>query len=392
MDPAERDAMLALSLVPGLGPTRTRRCLDHFGSAATTLAAPAANLAQVQGIGRTAAESIRRAIDELDAADALTKEKSLLDQHHARVILFDDDDYPKLLRHIIDPPMALYVRGHLKETDGLSIALVGARRCTHYGREQAHRLAGLCASAGLTVVSGGAYGIDTASHRGALDSSTSGGGRTIAVLGSGLANPYPPENIDLFDRIVRDNQGAVLSELPMTAPPLRDNFPARNRIISGLSLGVLVIEAAERSGALITARLAAEEHHREVMALPGRVDSPASAGCHKMIREGWARLVTNLEDILESLGEAGQMLQGAMQARPTPGTPTATEASPNLFAASLTDPQQKLTTALADGHVMGVDELSLRTGLPPAEVTASLTILEIRGLIRREGLGFVRKR
>ncbi|MCC6306837.1 MAG: DNA-protecting protein DprA, partial [Rhodobacteraceae bacterium] len=166
-------------------------------------------------------------------------------------------------------------------------------------------------------------------------------------------------------------------------------FPARNRIISGLSLGVLVIEAAERSGALITARLAAEEHHREVMALPGRVDSVASAGCHKMIREGWARLVTNLEDILESLGEAGQMLQGAMQSRPT-STPS--QDTPNLFAAALTDPQQKLATALADGHVMGVDELSLRTGLPPAEITASLTVLEIRGLIRREGLGFVRKR
>jgi DNA processing protein len=220
------------------------------------------------------------------------------------------------------------------------------------------------------------------------------GGRTIAVLGCGLGQCYPPENRELFATIA--GRGAMISELPMSAPPIAENFPRRNRIISGLSLGVLVVEAALRSGALITARLAAEEHNREVMAVPGRVDSRASAGCHKIIREGWAALVTNAADVLDCLGEAGRTLREVMddeavlmgQTPPPDGEAADANA---VDVASLTEIQRKLYEAIGREPI-DLDTVAETCGLPIAQLNAELTLLQLRGLIERTGGNRVRRR
>lgn len=384
------DAMLLLTLTPGLGPTLIARTTRQLGGPQAVLDASAAQLAAVPGIGPQRAGRIRRDIDALIAANALAAERDAVERCGAAVIAIDDPAYPKLLRCIDDPPPLLYVRGRLAPEDAIALAVVGARRCTHYGREQADRLAGLAARAGLTIVSGGAYGIDAAAHHGAMRS----GGRTLAVLGSGLAEPYPHEHIELFDRIVADDQGAVISELPMTAPPRPENFPSRNRIISGLSLGVLVIEASLRSGALITARLAAEEHHREVLALPGRVDSPASAGCHRMLREGWAALVTGLDDILAGLGETGQLLAAADTTNAHAGDVDSIKRSTGSqddtpFTRNLTNSQRLILQKLGElSEAADVDALAAATGLAVPALRADLTLLEIRGLVRRSAGGY----
>ena len=209
-------------------------------------------------------------------------------------ILRDDPAYPAALGRICDPPGVLFCQGKLEPRDELAVAVVGSRRCTVYGRQQAERLAGVLARAGLTIVSGLARGIDAAAHRGALEA----GGRTIAVLGTGLANIYPPEHAELAAAIARN--GAVLSEVPLDTAPLPGLFPQRNRIIAGLSMGVVVVEASRNSGALHTVRHALEQG-REVFAVPGRIDSLASEGCHDILRDG-ATLVRHADDILQGLG------------------------------------------------------------------------------------------
>ncbi len=379
MLPAERHHHLVLSLAPGLGPTLTQRCLDTLESPEAVVHAPVETLAQVQGIGLMRAQAIRRGLDELLQGDRVAKEEAMLAAHGVTLLVPADADYPALLRHVPDPPPLLYVRGTLQPTDQLALAVVGARKCSTYGREQADRLAGQCAAAGLTIVSGGAYGIDAAAHRAAIRA----GGRTIVVLGNGLAEPYPREHRELFDQVA-DGHGAVLSELPMMTPPSPENFPRRNRIISGLSLGVLVIEASFRSGALITARLAAEEHHREVMALPGRVDSPASQGCHKILREGWASLVTSPAEVLDALGETGTLLQGALEAHTavtgdSAGVPAPT--APSLFEQNLSPSQAKILASLAEHRTL--DQLAAGTGLAVHQIQADLTLLQIRSLVSR---------
>lgn len=380
---AERDAMLLLTLAPGLGPTLTRRALEAHGSAEAVLRGSAGDLARLKGMGERRAGEVRRALDDLSDGKALAREKELMAQFGARALVLGEPDYPKLLALIDDAPPVLFVRGELRATDATALAIVGSRKCSGYGREQADRFAALAAGAGLTVVSGGAYGIDAAAHRAAVRVK----GRTIAVLGSGLAKPYPADHAELFDLIAAEGaeRGAVVSELPMASPPARENFPARNRLISGLSLGVLVVEASEQSGALITARLAAEDHGREVMALPGRVDSPASAGCHRLLRSGTAALVTNIAEVLESLGETGELLKAGLEAEAGGGA----EPAPSLFAQNLTGTQQKLFDALAEPG--SIDELSGRTRLGVAVLQADLTLLQIRGLITREDGKFVRK-
>lgn len=377
-DSAERDALVVLSLVDGLGPTLTHRCVEALGSASRVLVASTSDLAMVKGIGSNRAAKVRVQIDRISSGGELDREMQLIAEHGVTLVSPADDGYPRLLRHIPDPPPLLYVRGQLREEDAFSLAMVGSRRCTHYGREQADRLASLAASAGLCVVSGGAYGIDAAVHHAALRAA----GRTIAVLGSGLARPYPEKHADLFDRIAA-GQGAVVSELPMTFPAMGENFPRRNRIISGLSLGVLVIEAAARSGALITARLCAEEHGREVMAVPGRVDSPVSAGCHRMIRESWATLVTSFGDVLDALGETGQMLKAGLAAEPI----DAPEGQP-IHTQNLTDTQRQIVDALDEPR--NLDELAVVTRLAVAAIQADLTVLQIRGAIDKQGPVFTR--
>lgn len=389
-------AMLRLSLTPGIGPILIARLRERFGSAQAILDAPLTHLQQVQGISAERARAIRAGVDETEIDAEMCEAAS----RGAIVLSIDDAHYPPLLKSIPDPPPILYVRGSLAPTDAFSVAIVGTRNCSAYGRDQAGRISAALAQRGLTIISGGARGVDSEAHRGALR----GGGRTIIVMGAGLSHHYPPENESLFESVVSEGRGALVSEFPMRTGPGKENFPRRNRIISGLSLGTLVIEAGEHSGALITARLACEEHHREVFALPGNVDSPRAAGCHRMIREGWARLVTGAGDIVESLEGSEHLVAGAMREAGVEAAPRASlfnqpacedaqaPAGAALIARlNLTPSQQRILDAL-DSSAVELDELSARTGLPIHTLQADLTILQIRGLIARTGLSAIERK
>jgi DNA processing protein len=381
------DSLLILTLASGLGPVLTRRAMAALGSAETVVGASVQQLSRVEGLAGKRAGEVRRGIDEVIEKNLLAREKELIANWGVSLLALGDSGYPPLLTHISDPPPLLYVRGSIRREDSLALAIVGARSCTAYGREQADRLGGVCVQAGLTIVSGGAAGIDGSAHHAAVRA----GGRTIAVLGSGLAEPYPSENAKLFDRIAgvdSEEHGAVISELPMCAPPMAQNFPRRNRIVSGMSLGVLVIEASLRSGALITARIAAEEHGREVMALPGRVDSSSSAGCHKIIREGWATLVTSGADVLDALGETGSLLKAGMTID-ADGHDKA-DVQPTLFEQNLSASQRKIVDSLAQPRQL--EQIASNTGLAIHVIQADLTMLQIRGVVAKDGMSFRRKR
>lgn len=413
-------SLLALTLTPGLGPILIRRLLDACnGDATAVLSAPLAALRNIKGIGNAKAQSIHTGLRAgLAAVDA---ELALAAKLGVRLISLTDPNYPPLLRQIPDPPPVLYVKGELRcigddAPDRYPVAIVGSRNCTPYGIEQAERFAGHMAAAGLTVVSGGARGIDTAAHRAALRNR----GRTVAVLGCGLAKCYPEENAQLFAKIAgspRTNGvapapdaqsfGAVISELPLNTPPAAENFPARNRIISGLSLGVLVIEAGRGSGALITARLAAEDHGREVFALPGRVDSDASRGSLELIKSGGAALVTEPADVLNLLETpARHVFTDTHAARyggnhasdpsddpsslfgesPTSAEQTADEVAPrrsSLRAATLSATQTRILEALSGP--MTLDELAVAASLDAGALRADLTILELQRCVVRRG-------
>ncbi len=391
--------MLALVLTRGLGPKRIARAVERCGSAEGVLGAAAALLGEVEGISPKNAGKLKRAID--DAAEPggpADRELELAAKHHARVVAIGSPGYPGLLRPIPDAPPVLWVKGRLSRSDALSLAIVGSRKCSHYGREQADQIANGLAHAGVTVVSGGAYGIDIAAHEGALRAAklgdASGGGRTIAVLGSGLAKPYPAEHVGLLREIVADGGvcGAVVSEFPMQTEPRPENFLRRNRIISGLSLGVLVVEAGKRSGALSTARRCVDEHGRELMALPGRVDSAYAYGCHQIIREGWGRLVTGVSDILDILGGEAPMLAAATQVADTrPPNASDTQGHEPADAISAERPAGEAILATLT-EPRSLDEIAAWTGLPAGQVQAELTMLEIRGAVRRSGGLFVRRR
>ena len=268
-----REALVALNLLPDIGPVRVRNLLSRFGSAQAVLAATQADLSQVDKVGFKAANNIIRWRELIDLDGELRR----IDQFGANIVTTDDSDYPALLRQIYDPPLVLYVRGTLRPEDAYAIAMVGTRQSTLYGRQTAERLARQLAASGVTVVSGGARGIDSASHEGALQS----GGRTIAVLGTGLDIVYPAENVKLYQRIAE--LGAVITQFPFGRKGDKQSFPIRNRIVAGMTQGTVVVEANRASGALITANFAAE-YGRTVYAVPGRVDSPRSAGCHDSLR------------------------------------------------------------------------------------------------------------
>ncbi len=387
LPPAAR-GLLTLTLVPGMGPVRIARVLEAFGSFERVRAASAAELARVPGIGDKTARALLEGIKQSDAL--VGRELERIAKAGAAIVTLADDAYPSLLRAIPAAPPVLTVRGQLRasDLDRYPVAIVGSRGCTHYGIEQAARFAGSLARSGLTVVSGGARGIDTAAHRGAIDA----GGRTIAVLGCGIAKRYPPENADLFDRIA-DGHGAVISELPADTGPNADNFPARNRIISGLALGVLVIEAGLKSGALITARHAADDHGREVMGVPGRVDSTASDGTHELLKQG-AHLVRTPADVIEVLeGHARHLHAGTHDAM------TADPARPALFAGAaeaeapigdLSDTQRAILSHLAEPR--SAEDLGELVGLDAGRIRAELTMLELGGRVRRAGSRFQRAR
>jgi len=283
------EALLTLNMVEGLGVTLLSRLLERFGSPEAVLAASRNALEEVEGVGSEVSRNISKATKKNDASAEMKAAEAL----GVKIISAASEDYPQPLRRIFDPPLVLYVKGELKEEDALAMAIVGSRRASYYGKNQAERLAGSLAKMGFTIVSGMAWGIDSAAHKGALGA----GGRTIAVLGSGLANPYPKGNEKLLAEIIEN--GAAISEFPLTFPPRAENFPRRNRLISGLCLGVVVVEAAERSGSLITARWAMEQG-REVFAVPGPIDSATSRGTHRLIKDG-AKLVERVEDVIEEV-------------------------------------------------------------------------------------------
>lgn len=394
----ETIALLRLTLTPGLGPVLISRGLEKFGSAAAMLAVPAAGLAQIKGVSSAAAVRI---VGDLAASERLADDElALAERLGVQILGRHEPDYPALLRPVPSAPPILYIRGRL-EADGLDrypVAIVGSRSCTQYGLEQAARFAAGLGQAGLTIISGGARGIDTAAHQSALRVRA----RTVAVLGCGLNDCYPPDNRAMFDQIVSEGLGAIVSELPLNTPPNAENFPARNRIISGLSLGVLVIEAGRRSGALITARVAVEDQGREVFALPSRVDSSASQGSLDLLKSGSAAMVTHPDDILAALeSPARHQFGGTHEARfaptfspaapdpepaplfgPTPAPSAATrETGPR--DAGLSDAQRRILGALDEPR--SLDQLAAATGLAPATLRADLTMLEIRRRVKRAG-------
>jgi len=352
-------AEVLLSLVPGVGPRIRKTLLAHFGSAQAVLAAPPGNLREVPGIGAKISRAISTARREID----VEAELALCRERGVAVVIEPDKAYPSRLKEIPDPPGVLFVRGKMVPADGLAVAIVGTRHATHYGLAQAERLAGGLARAGYTIVSGLARGIDAAAHRGALKA----GGRTIAVLGSGVLNVYPPEHEGLADEI--HGRGAVISENPPLSPPLAGAFPQRNRIVTGLSLGVIVVEAADRSGALISARHAMEQG-REVFAVPGRVDSRTSRGCHRLIRDG-AKLVETIDDVLEELGPL---------ATPTPREDGREVRHPAEL--QLNEPEQAVLSAV-DDEPTSIDDIVVTSGLPVHNVLSTISVLEMKRLIRR---------
>ena len=337
------------------------RLLAQFDSPENVFRASSGELQSVQGVGAKLAQAIvqaRTGID-VDAQIKLARDNCVAIYHESH------SDYPPLLREIDDPPGVLFARGELQAVDRLSIAIVGTRHATHYGKQQASRLATSLAQAGITVVSGLARGIDTAAHQAAL----AAGGRTIAVLANGVLKPYPPENAELAKRI--SAQGCVLGESPPTMPPVSGMFPQRNRIISGISLGTIVVEAAERSGALITARHAWEQN-REVFAVPGPIDSRMSVGPHRLIRDG-AKLVTSIDDVLEELGPLAHTAE-----RPD-GTTVRMPAE-----VKLNDVETQVLQAIHSAGSL-IDEITKTSGLPVHRVLSTISVLEMRSLVRRVG-------
>lgn len=300
----EMRALLQLLRVGGIGPGRLRLLRVHFGSAEAALDADIGDFAAAIGASQHEAASLLR--EARRAQPKVEEEFAELARLRARLVARGDGGYPTVLLPTPDPPELLFVQGTLDAGPEPAVAIVGSRRATPYGRVHAGRLGAELAERGITVVSGGARGIDAEAHRGALRA----GGRTIAVLASGLAHPYPSEHAPLFGSIVEAG-GAVLTEQPTFVGPRPDLFPRRNRIIAGLALVTIVVEAANRSGALLTARLAVEDLSRDAGCMPGSVDSPSSAGCHRAIREGWAALVTSADDVCEMLLAARSLVEAA---------------------------------------------------------------------------------
>lgn len=357
-------ALVRLLMVPGVGPARVRSLIGHFRSATAVLHATTAALCRTDGIDQVLAEAIRQA----PAEETATQQLRLAHKHQCQLTTFWDDDFPSPLKAIDDAPAALFVKGELRASDKFSIAIVGTRQPTTYGAMVTERLATDLVARGLTIVSGLARGVDTIAHRAALKA----GGRTLAVLGSGLDLIYPSENRRLVEEIVR--HGAVISEYFFGTKPDAPNFPRRNRIIGGLSLGTLVIEAGEKSGALITASMALEQG-REVFAVPGSIFSPKSIGTHRLIQEG-ARLVHTADDILSEL--TAQLELFGKTDRPV------------IEVADLTDAEQLLFELLTHEPVH-IDVLARQANLPSAQALATLLQLEFKNAVKQlPGKMFVR--
>ena len=393
-------AALRLTRARNVGPVTFRKLLRVFGSAEAALAAPRERLLEIPDIAPRMADGIVEARNDPWAHEEAERAR----QRGVKIITLDDPNYPRVLLSTYDPPPVLYVDGALLPEDALSVAIVGSRHCSHYGREQAERLAVGLARAGFTVISGLARGIDTVAHLGALSVER---GRTIAVLGNGIGTVYPPENKGLYERITAQGgvRGAVLSELPLDTAPSAQNFPGRNRIIAGMTLGTVVVEGSESSGSLITARYAVDMN-REVFAVPGSVESPNSRGPHRLIKQG-AKLVEDVEDILDELRDVADPM---VRIRPpdarlrtasksTLRGPEKVEAPPpaslldaasdsrpsgtDLRALNLNPRETKLFELLDLNSPRSVDDLIVQSGLQAHEVLATLLVLEVKRLCRQ---------
>jgi len=354
----DRRYWIGFNKVKGIGPAKVRALLDHFGDLDSAWIAPRDELA--------AAGLDRRAIDSLETARAgldLGRIADELDKAGVTALCWDDAEYPRRLREIDNPPPLIYLRGELAASDEWAVAIVGTRRATAYGKEAARELASAIASAGVTVVSGLARGVDAVAHVAAVEA----GGRTIAVLGSGLDNLYPPEHAALAERISAN--GVLISDYPLGTPPEAANFPPRNRIISGLSLGVIVVEAGDDSGALITAEFAMEQG-REVFAVPGNIFNRSSRGPNRLIQQG-AKIALSAEDVLEELN----LKMAAQHAEARAQLP---------LLESADDTERKLLAQLS-AEPLHADELSVLTSLPIAAVSSALAMMELKGMARQVG-------
>ena len=361
-------AHLQLALAPRVGPRHRQSLLDAFGSPREVLAASSSQLMSVPGIGPAIAQAV------LESSARMAEDLLVTCRREAvQILLESDPGYPAWLRRIDDPPCVLFVRGAVQACDALAVAVVGARHATSYGMKTAEQLGGALAHAGYTVVSGLARGIDAAAHRGAL----AAGGRTLAVLGSGVLSVYPPEHRGLAAEIAA--AGGVLSEPPPLTPPTAGAFPQRNRIISGLSLGTVVVQAAERSGAMITARMAGEQG-REVFAVPGEISCRMSRGCHRLIQDG-AKLVDSIDDILTELGPLSKVtVDPALEQASAARAAVAPRPAERLLTTEETCILEAIGTA-ATGSL--IDQVIHDSGLAASQVLAAMSVLETRRLVTR---------
>lgn len=360
------ECYLTLNRVRSIGPIRARKLIEAFGSVNAIFEQSAHTLATIGKIPQAAAQNIVDWQKNWSLEEELKRAEDL----HVQIIDCEDSRFPKQLLQIYDPPLVLYCKGNLEALCRSGIAVVGSRHTTTYGFEIARKLSYQAAYAGLVITSGLARGIDTAAHQGALAAN----GLTIAVLGSSIDLVYPEENQPLADKIV-EKGGAVISEFSFGTPPTKYTFPLRNRIVSGLSEGVLVIEAGEKSGALITARLAGE-HGRQVFAVPGRIDTPHSKGCHQLLKDG-AHLVETIEDVFTEF----ELLFPKVNV----------QSLPQKLPENLTQQEKAILDALADQEEVHLDSIIEKSGLQPSEVSSTLLRLQLAKLVRQlPGNYFVR--
>lgn len=373
---SEADAWLVLQTLPGMTPERLSRLTEAFERPAETFEAPPDVFARLCG------QKAREVLEKDSPVDLAAKIRQEASKTGAGIITRDSARYPEHLREIYAPPGAFFTEGEILATDRLAVAIVGMRRPTDYGKRVARELAAELAGKGITIVSGLAYGIDAEAHKATLEA----GGRTIAVLGCGLTRNYPAEHKELRQEIAA--HGAVVSEFHLRAHPRKENFPRRNRLISGLSLATVVVEAAQRSGALLTARLALEQG-REVMAVPGPVHTRKSTGCHRLLKEG-AHLVENAEDIINALPEyARNMLDSPAQIRVKgmgPEEPGVREVPKTTPHPNLTDDENALLRLLENGDST-IEGLTRKRGLPAQEISSALLRLELEGLVKQTTSG-----
>lgn len=349
------EAMIILNLLECIGPITVRRLLEEFDLPERILGASTSRLIRINGVGEEIASSISKWEQRVD----LKAELARCESYGCQLVTSLDEDYPPLLKQIYDPPIVLYFKGSIRPADHSGVAIVGSRRSTHYGRETARKLSQQLAGAGVTIVSGGARGIDSSAHHGALYSK----GRTLCVLGNGINLVYPPENRELYDQIAEN--GAIITQFPFNRPADRQSFPIRNRIVAGMTPGTIVIEANVKSGALITANMA-NDYGRQVFAVPGPIHSPCSKGCHRLIKNG-AKLCESIEDVLSEFEYLFPPTNKPME----------------LASPDLSESERQLLELIRTEDIH-IDDLIRTSNLSVAEASVSLLKLEMKRLISQQ--------